>query len=311
MVKKSSKILITGGAGFIGIHLTNYLLSKGFTDITILDVSKPRIKNVKFICSDFSNFKEIGKILEDIDYVFHLAAMVGVDRCRLNPEKVKRVNYTNARRFIDLCVNKKVTRFVFSSSSEVYGNSKEIPYKEDSKLEPISEYAKSKVRIERYLKEITDKTNMTVGIVRFFNVYGPFQRKDFVIPLFVDNALHERPLIIFGNGNQIRCPTYVADAITGLYKVLICNKTKYEIFNIGGSTEYTVNNLAKTVLRTVSKSKSKIIYQKYGEGIRDSKLEILRRVPDVSKAAKALGFKAKVPLSEGIKMIIKETSDEK
>jgi len=308
----NSRILVTGGFGFIGTNLIKNLQKHGYKNITVIDIVQPRVRNVNFVKSDFDDKKTISDILVKTDYVFHLAAMVGVDRCRLDPAGVHRVNDVNTKNFIDLCVKNNVKRFVFSSSSEVYGNSIDLPYKEDAKLEPISEYAKSKIEVEKYLHKIQKESKMTVGIVRFFNVYGPEQRKDFVARIFVDNALNNKPLVILGNGNQTRCFTYVSDAVEGLFKVFKYNRTSYEIFNIGNPKEYSIKELAKIVLACLPSSKSNVIYEEYGNDIRDSKLEINRRVPAVTKAETLLNFKAMTPLKNGIENIIQsQINDEK
>lgn len=312
MDNTNSRILVTGGSGFIGTNLIKNLQKYGYKNITVIDIVPPKVGGVNFIEGDFDDNKTISDILIKTDYVFHLAAMVGVDRCRLDPAGVRRINTVNTKNFIDLCVRNNVKRFVFSSSSEVYGNSINLPYKEDAKLEPISEYAKSKVEVEKYLYKIQKNSKTTIGIVRFFNVYGPEQRKDFVARIFVDNALNNKPLVILGDGNQTRCFTYVSDAVEGLFKIFKYNRTPYEIFNIGNPKEYSIKELAKIVLTSLPLSKSKIVYEEYGNGIRDSKLEINRRVPAVAKATTLLDFKASTPLKKGIENIIQnKINDEK
>jgi UDP-glucose 4-epimerase len=249
---KSDHILITGGSGFVGTHLIKYLKKRGYKNLTVVDVVPPKVGGVNFVKSNFYNLKAISKILKKTDCVFHLAAMVGVDRCRLDPKKVHKINNIEAKKFIDLCVKNGVKRFIFSSSSEVYGNSKNVPYKEGATLHPISEYAKSKVAVEKYLKRVQQKSNMTIGIVRFFNVYGPGQRKDFVMSIFVDRTLRNKPLTILGDGKQTRCFTFVGDAIKGLFK-LLKYKSKYEIFNIGSTYETSINDLTKIILKHLPK----------------------------------------------------------
>ncbi len=307
-IRAKSNILITGGSGFIGIHLIKYLQKHGHKDITVIDLISPKVKGIKFIKSDFNKLNIKAKALKNIDYVFHFAAIVGVDKSRLSPKSVIRINNVNTKKFIDLCVKMGVKRFIFSSSSEVYGNSKNIPFKENSKLHPISEYAKSKIEVEKYLKKYQNKFKNGVGIVRFFNVYGPGQRKDFVISKFIDNARSGKAIKILGDGNQTRCFTYVADAIEGLYRVFKYNKSRYEIFNIGSNQEHTVNELPKIILKNFPGSKSKIVHVGYGNGQRGCDLEIIRRVPAVYKAFKLLGFTAKTTLKSGVKQFVENSS---
>ena len=306
--KAKPNVLITGGSGFVGTHLIRYLQKHKLKNITVIDLTSPKVKGIKFIKSDFNKTNILASALKDKDYVFHLAAVVGVDKSRLNPKKVHRINNTNTKKFINLCAKMDVKRFIFSSSSEVYGNSKNIPFKENSKLSPVSEYGRSKIEVEQYLKKVQNKFKKGIGIVRFFNAYGPGQRKDFVVSKFIDNAGSGKAIKIFGDGKQTRCFTYVNDAVEGLYRVSKYNKTRYEIFNIGSNQEHTINELAKIVLKNIPDTKSKVLYIKYGNGQRNYRLEIKRRVPAVDKAFKLLGFKAKTTLKRGVKQIIEDLS---
>ena len=299
---KKKRILITGGSGLIGTYLTKLLVSKKKYKITIVDLVPPKIKGADFIKADFSNAKIMLPLLQRADYLFHLAAMVGVDNCRLHPKTLYQVNYLNTKKIIDWAIKSGIKKIVFSSSSEVYGNSKAIPFKEDVKVFPISDYAKYKLFIEQYLKKMTQKTGVKVGIARFFNVYGPFQ-KEMVIPDFISAASGNEPLTVFGDGHQTRSFTYVEDAVLGLYKTLIYNKSDYEIFNIGSEQEIKIKDLAKLILEKNPTSKSKIVHIPYGSEHRDKKLEIYRRVPDIKKAKSLLGFKTKVTLKQGIKKL--------
>ncbi|RJQ27828.1 NAD(P)-dependent oxidoreductase [Candidatus Parcubacteria bacterium] len=304
MKKKHKNILLTGGAGFLATHLVPDLIKEGY-NVTIVDRYEPNVRNVKFVEADFSNELVMKPLLEDVDAVFHLAAVVGVDKCRLNPEKVIKINYSATKNFIDLCVKANIKKFMFTSSSEVYGNSPDVPYKENGHLEPISTYGKTKVLIEKYLEKVSKESNMRVGIVRLFNVYGPHQRKHFVVPIFVDLALQGDNLPLLGDGNQIRCFTYVKDATEGIVKLFEYDKSTYEIINIGRRYESTMNDLAQLILKCIPTSKSKLEYKQYGRnGIRESDLEIKRRVPSVDKAKMLLGFEAKTSLEEGIKAIL-------
>ncbi len=302
---KDKKILIIGGSGFIGTHLTNELLEQGYSNITIYDMYKPKVEDIKYVLGDFSNFELISPLIKDCDVVFLLAAMIGVDNCRNNPDLVRKVNFENTKILIDQLVQAKVKRIIFTSSSEVYGNSKEIPYKEDGILEPISVYAKSKVDIEEYLKETQKNSSTTVGIVRLFNVYGPWQKKEFVVSIFIDAALKNENLTIFGNGDQTRTFTFVKDVAKGLVLLSEYTKTPYEIVNLGSNQEYSIKQLAEKVLEELPESTSTIEYIQHGDGsVRDSSYEIDRRVPSVDKAKQLLGFEANVTLSEGLKKII-------
>ena len=303
---KNKQILVTGGTGLLGRSVIQILKQKGYR-VTAIDLFKRDIKGVEVIQGDFANRDLVHELLKDTDAVIHLAAMLGVDNCRLHPDQVIKVNYENTKTFIDECLEHKVKRFVFTSSSEIYGNSKEIPYREESTPSPLSVYGKSKVLVEEYLKTVQKKSKMTVGITRLFNVYGFNQRMTFVVPLMLDAAFRNKPLSIFGDGEQVRCFTYVDDAANAIVKLIEYDKTPFEIINIGRKKEYTITQLAKLVLKYIPDSRSKIQYLPYGsKNVREENLEIRRRVPLVEKAKRLLHFEAKTSLEAGLKKIIKE-----
>lgn len=300
MKNQYKNVLVTGGSGFLASHLITDLTKKGYK-VTIIDVHKPNVKNVNFVMSDFSNANIMKPLLEKTDVVFHLAAIVGVDKCRLNPNDVIKTNYKDTKKFIKLCEKTKVKKFIFTSSSEVYGNSPNAPFKESDNLHPVSIYGKTKVLIEKHLKIIANRNNMKIGIVRLFNVYGPHQKDNFVIPIFLTLAIKNKNLPLVGNGNQIRCFTYVKDVVEGIVRMLEYDETNYEIINIGRKHESTIKDLAFLILKLIPQSKSKLIYKPYGKsGIRELSLEVERRIPSVEKAKALLGFEAKTSLEEGI-----------
>lgn len=296
------QVVITGGSGFIGTHLTKKLLEIGDYEVVVIDLMPPKIDRVRFVQSEISDLEKIKSYFSGADVVVHLAAMVGVDNCRNNPEKVKKINYDDTKNLIDFCADNGVKRFIFSSSSEIYGNSTEIPYREDGAPQPISLYAQYKLQIEDYLKTKTDK--MSVGIVRFFNVYGPGQKDSFVVSIFLKAALNNEPINIFGAGEQTRCFTYVGDAVQGVASLIEYDKTPYEIVNIGNPDEVSIKQVAELVLKNIPQSKSTINYKTYGGTERDVSLEIHRRVPSVEKGERLLGFRAKINLNDGILLIL-------
>ncbi|PIR80236.1 MAG: NAD-dependent dehydratase [Candidatus Levybacteria bacterium CG10_big_fil_rev_8_21_14_0_10_35_13] len=300
---KLKKVLVTGGAGLLGKSIIPLLLKKHYS-VVALDINESKIPKVKFIKGNFNDKEMINKLLKDMDVVIHLAAMLGVDECRLSPEKVMKVNYQDTKTLIESCISNNVKKFIFTSSSEVYGNSLSIPYREDNLTTPVSTYGKSKVMVEEYLKEVANNSKMKVGIVRLFNVYGYYQRKSFVVPMFIEAALKDKPLIIFGDGTQTRSFTYVTDAARGIIKFLDYDG-RYEIVNIGRNKEYTVNDLARVIFKNLPNSKSIIKYVKYGsKNVRDISLEIKRRVPSVEKAKNLFNFSAKTSLEDGVREIV-------
>lgn len=296
-------IIVTGGTGFLGSHLIAELLKKGYSNIISIDINDPqKTYDVKYIKADFSDKEVLSTYLEEDSVIFHLAALVGVDNCDNNPQLVNKINEINTKKLFQSAFDKKVRRIIFTSSSEVYGNSNDIPYMENGKLEPISEYGKAKVNIEKYLYKEHIKYPTSVGIVRLFNAYGPGQRSNFVVPIFIQKALHNQPITIFGDGNQIRCFTYVDDIIEGIIKLFQYEKTKFEILNIANKNKYTINDLANVVLKNIPASLSSIEHMEYDKkGSRAKRLEVYRRIPCVEKAKTVVGFEARTSLMDGIR----------
>lgn len=294
-----NKILITGGSGFLGNHLSGLLVKNGY-DVTVLDKMPSSVAGVKYVKGDFNDQELIKRLLIGIDGVFHLAAVVGVDYCNDNPDQVDKVNVNDTSVFLKLCTKLGVKRVIFTSSSEIYGNSNDIPYREESLVHPFSAYGKGKLLIENYIKTIS-LSQTTFGVVRPFNVYGPGQRPSFVVPIFIKAALNNLPIDVFGDGNQTRCFTYVEDVANGILKLYAYNKTPYEIVNIGNNREFSMNELASLILSLIPSSTSEITHKKYGiDGVREETLEIVRRVPSIEKAKTLLGFEAKTTLELGL-----------
>ncbi len=304
---RNDTLLITGGAGFLGTHLIQKLIKNGFSKIIVLDKRKPSIEEVEYVYGDFADESIMPHLLKKCGALVHLAAIVGVDNCRDHPELVTQVNLIDTKKLINMSTAMQVKRILFTSSSEVYGNSKDIPYSEESKVTPVSLYGETKAEVEEYLWEIQKKCSTTVGIVRPFNVYGPGQRADFVVPAFIDRAMHNKPIQIFGNGMQTRTFTYVEDVAESIVKLYDYDKTPYEIINVGSKEEYTIKALAETIKDALPQSISEIEFMEYGaDGVRSVDLEIDRRVPSIEKAKKLLSFEAKTSLPEGIEEIIKQ-----
>jgi len=297
---QNNKVLITGGSGFLGTHLSKLLINNGYV-VTVLDKMQPSVSGVKFIKGGFNDQKLMRTLLPENDGVFHLAAIVGVDYCNDNPQLVDKVNVNNTSFFLKLCTELKVKRVIFTSSSEIYGNSSDIPYREESELHPFSAYGKGKALVEKYIENLSKNTQTTFGIVRPFNIYGPGQRSNFVIPIFIGEALKNMPIIIYGDGNQTRCFTYVEDVVQGIYKLYLYDKTQFEIVNLGNNKEFSMNQLADLILSIIPSSTSQTIHKGYGvDGVRNKELEITRRVPSIEKAKKLLGFEATTLLHEGL-----------
>ena len=294
------KILVTGGSGFIASHLVSHLLGKGH-NVKILDLKEPQLrhKNLEFVKKSILN-----NIVEDIkgcDAVFHFAALLGVDNSDKRPLDTMKVNLEGSVNVFKSSLEAGVKKMIFSSSSEVYGEPRELPIKEDSVKGPVSTYGVSKLAAEIYARAYNYELGADIKIARFFNVYGPGQESNWVVPIFINKALKNEPITVFGSGSQTRCFTYVEDIADGVLKVFEKGKTG-EAYNIGNSQPTTILELAQ-IVKEITKSKAQIIKLGFGKETRLKEREIEYRIPDISKM-KALGWQPRTMVKEGIKRIL-------
>ena len=296
------KILITGGTGFIGSHLTQFL--KKDNDITIYDVKKPIEKDVKFILGDILDEQKILQSFQDFDAIIHLAATVGVENTETNPVLTLNTNILGTKNILEACKKHNIKKVILASSSEIYGEPRKVPIDEIQTPIPITTYGISKLASEEYLKSYAKTCGFNYSILRFFNVVGPKQSSRFVLPEFIKNALNNKPLVIHGNGLQIRAFCHIADICQGIEKS-IC-KGDGEIFNIGNDLEpITIENLAKKVI-SVLNSQSTIKYISFEKSGRNREQEIMTRIPSIQKAKKILSYRPEHNLKEIINSIAEQ-----
>jgi len=296
------KILITGGTGFIGSHLTQFL--KKDNDITIYDVKKPIEKDVKFILGDILDEQKILQSFQDFDAIIHLAATVGVKNTETNPVLTLNTNILGTKNILEACKKHNIKKVILASSSEIYGEPRKVPIDETQTPIPITTYGISKLASEEYLKSYAKTCGFNYSILRFFNVVGPKQSSRFVLPEFIKNALNNKPLVIHGNGLQIRAFCHIADICQGIEKS-IC-KGDGEIFNIGNDLEpITIENLAKKVI-SVLNSQSTIKYISFEKSGRNREQEIMTRIPSIQKAKKILSYRPEHNLKEIINSIAEQ-----
>lgn len=294
------KAFITGGSGFIAFPLVENLLAAGHK-VKVLDLKAPEIKHKNLEFVQKSIIDVIRKDIEGSDIVFHFAALVGVNISDKHPIDTLRVNIDGALNVFKSAMEAGVNHMIFSSSSEVYGNPRELPIKEDSVKGPVSIYGVSKLAGEMYAKAFNQEHGTQIKIVRFFNVYGPRQARNFVVPIFINNALEDKDILVFGDGSQTRCFTHVEDVIDGVLKVIKKGKVN-EAYNIGNNHPTTVLQLAE-IVKEVTRSKSKITRVAYGKSTRLREREIDYRIPNISKM-EALGWEPKTRIFEGIKKTV-------
>lgn len=301
-----NKILITGGAGFVGASLANSL-SKDKNNLVIvvdnlLTGDQERLEkreNLKFIRADVNINKEIASIFYNFsfDYVFHYAAVVGVKRTLENPIMVLD-DLKGMRNVLDLSKNTAVKRIFFSSSSEVYGEPVELPQNEQTTpLNSRLPYAIVKNVGEAFLKSYKQEYNLDYTIFRFFNTYGALQSKDFVISKFISSALKNEDITIYGDGSQTRTFCFIDDNIDACVNAFKNDKYVNDVINIGSDKVYSVLDLAKLIIEE-SNSKSKIVFlEPLEEG------DMTRRQPDVSNMRSLLEHEP-ISLREGLKKVI-------
>lgn len=304
------KILITGGAGFIGSSLAHKLAEDQQNTIIIVDslltgdVKRiPKLKNVKFIKADVNDIHAISSIFYNFsfDYVFHYAAVVGVKRTIENPIMVLD-DLKGMRNILDLCKNTAVKRIFFSSSSEVYGEPVELPQHEyTTPLNSRLPYAIVKNVGEAFLKSYKQEYDLDYTIFRFFNTYGPLQSKDFVVSKFIAAALKGEDLTIYGDGSQTRTFCYVEDNIDACVNAFMKDEVMNDVVNIGSDKILTVLELAQMIIK-VSNSKSKIVHlPPLEEG------DMTRRQPDTGKMLQLLGREPQ-SLEDGLRKVIDNPS---
>ncbi|WP_273834664.1 NAD-dependent epimerase/dehydratase family protein [Guptibacillus sedimenti] len=312
------KILVTGGAGFIGSHLVEQLLKQNHSVITIDDLSNGK-KSFLYTVMDHPNHQFIqGSVLEtDIlkqaikgcDVVFHLAAVLGVKNTVENPLKVIEGNIDGTRSVLEAAYLNK-TKVIFTSTSEVYGKNDNLPFHEDSLrvLGPTTTsrwcYATAKALDEHMCFAYAQK-GLPVIVVRYFNAYGPratSTQYGGVVPKFITAALQGKPITVYGSGEQTRCFTYVEDTVLGTMGCLNPN-VKNQVFNIGINEEISINKLAQQI-KLISGSQSSIVHIPYEKALGKGYEDTVHRVPDIIKASELLSFQPKISLEDGLKKTI-------
>lgn len=308
-----SKILITGGAGFIGSSLADGLLVNPDHKVTIIDnlftgkeENIPTSDRCRFIKSDVNNFYEISQVMQStrFDYVFHYAAVVGVKRTLDNPVRVLD-DIQGIKNILDLSKNTGVKRIFYASSSEVYGEPVEFPQNEHTTpLNSRLPYAVVKNIGEAYLRSYLQEYGLNYTIFRFFNTYGPKQSLDFVVSKFIKAALKNQDITIHGDGLQTRTFCFINDHIEACINAFENDQYVNDVVNIGSGNEIPILRLAQTIIDVID-SKSKLVYlPALPEG------DMSRRLPDTAKMQELLGRKP-IPLEEGIQKVLKSAQFQK
>jgi len=303
------KILVTGGAGFIGSHLVDKLAMDNH--IVILDnfssgerenISQHEGKsNIEIITGDIRDNDLLLKITKNTDIVYHLAVQCLRVSIK-NPELVHEVNVTGTLNLLKASLENSVKKFIYVSSSEVYGTALEIPMSEDHPLEPTTVYGASKLAGELYTLAYYRTYGLETLVVRPFNTYGPREHLQGaygeVIPRFVLRFLNNKPPVIFGDGTQTRDFTYVTDTVKGILIASECDSMTGQTVNIARGQEVSINNLANIIAKHIEKNNIKPVYEQSRPG------DVMRHYADISKAKKMFGYKPDIDIEKGISLYI-------
>jgi UDP-glucose 4-epimerase len=310
--------LITGGAGFIGSHLAEALLARGDRVVVIDDLSTGRIQNIEhlkgnasfdYVIDSIMNRPLTAELVDRADFVFHLAAAVGVKLIIQSPVRTIETNVRGTEIILELANKKKKPVFI-ASTSEVYGKSAKVPFAEgdDLVLGATSRgrwsYACSKALDEFLAIAYFHEKGLPVVIARLFNTVGPRQtgRYGMVLPRFVSQALASKPITVFGDGTQSRCFGFVGDVV-GAIAELIKRKEAYgEVFNIGSQEEISILGLAHLVKERLQ-SRSEIVLIPYDQAYEAGFEDMPRRVPDIGKIRSLVGFEPRTRLPEIIDLV--------
>jgi UDP-glucuronate 4-epimerase len=307
-------VLVTGIAGFIGSHLAEHLLNLGYRVIGLDnfdDFYDPAVKreNIKtlmgdercqIITGDIRNAAQVADVFKNnnISMVAHLAARAGVRPSLQQPALYQGINVGGTINLLQLSHEFAVERFVFASSSSVYGLNNRVPFKENARIDcPASPYAASKAAGELFCRTYNNLYGLPVTVLRFFTVYGPRQRPEMAIHLFTRMIESDQTISVFGDGKSRRDYTYVGDIIDGIYRALIAPDRGFDIFNLGNSSPVALEYLIRLIEEALDK-KAKLRYLPMQAG------DMPTTFADISRAEAQLGFAPKTTIEEGVRLFV-------
>jgi UDP-N-acetylglucosamine/UDP-N-acetyl-alpha-D-glucosaminouronate 4-epimerase len=306
-MRRLSRVLVTGGAGFIGSHLVDKLVTDGAEVVVLDNLSSGKIrniathlrgKNVRFVRGDICNLKLVRSIVSEVDVVVNLAAIVGVPISIENPLRVHEVNATGTLNLLKASLDSGVKRFVQASSAAVYGEAETLPVCEDSVLAPSSPYAVSKIAAEDYARVFSRVYGLETVCLRFFNVFGPRQAYNpytGVITIFVKELLNDRAPTIFGDGEQTRDFVSVYDVVLSCVLAMTKRGIGGEVFNVSSGKMTTINELVRLLQEITGKSNLNPAHAEARCG------DIRHSWGDIDKTRTVLGYNPRVTLKEGLR----------
>jgi len=305
---KGSKVVVTGGAGFIGSNLAQELSKEN--QVTVFDdLSTGYLENIEnlinsrdviFVKGSITNMDILQKLFEDVDYIFHQAAIPSVPRSVKDPISS---NYTNVNGTLNVLVaarDNNVKKLVYASSSSAYGDTPVLPKREDMKPCPLSPYAISKLAAEYYCQVFSEVYNLETASLRYFNVFGPRQDPSSeyaaVIPKFIGSVLNDKSPIVYGDGEQTRDFTFVDDVVNA--NILAAESLSTGVFNIAGGKRISINDLAGLIMEILDKDLD-ITHIEPQPG------DIKHSLADISKAREQIGYMPKFNVKDGLKETVK------
>ena len=311
------KALVTGGAGYIGSHLVDRLITAGFDVIVLDDLSTGKKANIahldgqiEFHHDTILNESLVNDVVRNSDVVYHLAAAVGVGNIIAKPLESIITNARGSDVVLQACANYS-TKVVLASTSAIYGKTPKMPMsEEDDRVlgsTSVSRWSYSTAKaLDEHLALEYSRNGLPVSIVRYFNSFGPridFKGYGSVVANFIRQALAGEPLTVHGDGNQSRCFTYIADTVEGTFLAGTVKAAEGSVFNIGNDVEITINDLAKRI-KAVSGSPSEIAHVTYESRFGTSFEDTKRRVPDLTRARNVLGYSPTVSLDDGLQLTL-------
>ena len=313
------RVLITGGSGFIGSHLSDAYIKRGDEVYVIDDLSTGSIENIQHLKShprfhytidSVHNQPVTAELIDQCDVIFHLAAAVGVKLIVESPVRTIETNVRGTEVVLSVA-NKKKKKVLIASTSEVYGLSSDVPFREDGNLVMGAttkgrwSYACSKAIDEFLALAYWREKKLPTIVVRLFNTVGPRQTGQYgmVIPTFVRQALAGRPITVYGDGTQSRCFGYVGDVVGALMKLMDSSEAVGQVFNIGSNEEISIRALAERV-KEITQSDSEIVYVPYDQAYEEGFEDMPRRIPDISKVNELVGFRPEMSLNGILESVI-------
>lgn len=297
------KILVTGGNGLIGKSVVNELLKREFS-VRSMDLAKSNVNGIEHYVGSILDENNVNQAVRGCDVVIHLAAKLGVKRTETHRLETLNLNIQGTVNILEACVKNDIQKVIFTSSSEVYGDQNVEFISENCHRNPKSIYGVTKLAAEEYLHAYNRYYDLNYTILRYFNVYGPGQVAEFVLPRFIKSVMDGISPTIYGDGSQIRSFCYVDDIARGTLLTLLNEKANSEVFNLGNDRDkITLLETANKVIE-ISGKNLKPRHIPFNDADRSAGRDISKRIPDISKAKKILGYKPEIFLEEGIKKVM-------